>query len=324
MDLSILMASYRTCALTRACLASLREHPASGEVEVIVVDNASGDGSAEMIRSEFPEVVLVVSEHNLGFARAVNLAAERAVGRFLLLLNPDTVVHDGSIDALVRYAERHPEGGLYGGRTLRPDGEVDPSSCWGRPTPWSLLCFGLGLSTLFRRSRILDPESLGRWQRDDERAVGVVTGCLLLVRRTLWDDLGGLDPRFFMYGEDVDLSLRAAAAGYEPCITSEATITHVVGASSSVRSSKVVMVLTGKATLVRKHWTGWRQRFGLAMLQLGVGLRALIAVVVTTTTRGRSGADQPWPDVWRARRAWVSGYPPLSGEPRRADGATAP
>ncbi len=321
MDLSILIVSYRTCSLTRACLASVGEHPASGEVEVVVVDNASGDGSAEMIRSEFPEVQLVESEHNLGFARAVNLAAERSVGRFLLLLNPDTVVHEGSIDALVRYAESHPEGGLYGGRTLTPDGAVDPSSCWGRPTPWSLLCFGLGLSTLFRRSRLFDPESLGGWQRDGERAVGVVTGCLLLVRRGLWDDLGGLDPRFFMYGEDVDLSLRATSAGYRPRITSEATITHVVGASSSVRSSKVVMVLTGKATLVRKHWTGWRQRFGLAMLQSGVGLRALIATVVAAITGGRSGADQPWPDVWRARRQWVPGYATLVGEPP-ADGST--
>ncbi|WP_219995803.1 hypothetical protein, partial [Schumannella sp. 10F1B-5-1] len=105
----------------------------------------------------------------------------------ILLLNPDTLVRRGSIAALVAFADEHPEYRVYGGRTLRPDGGLDPSSCWGEPTAWSLICFATGLSTVFHRTRLFDPESLGRWQRDTVREVPVITGCLLLISRADWD-----------------------------------------------------------------------------------------------------------------------------------------
>ena len=114
----------------------------------------------------------------------------------------------------------NPGHGLYGGRTLWPDGTVCPGSCWGKPSLWSLFCFSTLLSTVFKGSRVFDPESLGGWQRDTVREVDIVTGCLLLAPREVWDELGGFDERFFMYGEDGDLALRAAAsraaAGHHP------------------------------------------------------------------------------------------------------------
>src|SRR5204862_7187826 len=122
-------------------------------------------------------------------------------------------------------------------------GAVDPKSCWGAPTLWSLVCFASGLSTLFPRTRLFDPESLGRWPRDTEQEVDIVTGCLLLTRRNVWDELGGFDERFWVYGEDADFCLRAAGRGWRPAITPRATVVHVVGASSASEYDKKDLVL---------------------------------------------------------------------------------
>ena len=298
MDLSVLIVSYRNPDLTRACLASVFEQTSATPFEVIVVDNASGDGTPEMIEREFPQVRLIRSEHNLGFARANNLAAREARGEFLLLLNPDTVVLDHALERLLAFA-RTQGPGVYGGRTLRPEGGLDPRSCWGSQTLWSAFCFATGLSTAFRGNRFLDPESLGGWQRDSVRDVGVVTGCLLIAPRSLWERLGGFDERFFMYGEDTDLSLRARALGCHVRVTPDATIIHVVGASSD-SGPKMALVMKGRATIIRRHWPGWLQPAGLGLLLLGVLVRAV----------GRPHGM--WRVVWRARRDWIRGYLPVA------------
>lgn len=298
-DVSILVVTYRCRDEVLECLASIRASTRRVRYEVIVVDNASGDGTVEAVAAEFPEVRLVELAENVGFAAGVNRAAQDATGELLLLLNPDSVVHDGAVDTLAAFAREHPEHGLYGGRTLWPDGTVCPGSCWGRPTLWSLFCFATLLSTAFRGSRLFDPESLGGWQRDRVREVDIVTGCLLLVPRALWERLGGFDTRFFMYGEDADLSLRARRAGLRPVIVPEAVTTHEVGVSSASRADKLVLLYTGKATLVRKHWAPGKRELGLGLLWLGVGLRALL---------DRGGAGASWRPVWGERRSWLQGY----------------
>lgn len=310
-DVSILLVTYRCRDEAAACLRSIYETAGGPEVEVVVLDNASGDGTAELVASEFPQARLVASDENLGFALGVNRAAEQASGEFVLLLNPDMEVHPGAIQALVEFARAHPEHGLYGGRTLDPDGSVNPGSCWGAPSLWSLFCFAALLSTTFKRNGLFDPESLGGWKRDSVREVDIVTGCLLLAPRTLWQELGGFDTRFFMYGEDADLSVRARALGYRPAITPDAVVTHEIGVSSATREDKLILLFRGKATLLRKHWRGPRLRLGLALLSAGVGLRALLAVL-GRRSEGRAGA---WPEVWRERQDWLPGYPPRIDAP---------
>jgi N-acetylglucosaminyl-diphospho-decaprenol L-rhamnosyltransferase len=315
---SVVVVTYRCRDVARACLASLYEGTGGVSFEVIVVDNASGDGTEQMVREEFPQARLFALEDNIGFGQAVNLAAEHANGEFLLLLNPDTVVHAGMVEELVGFARRLPEPAICGGRTLRPDGRLDPGSCWGAPTLWSLFCFATMLSTAFKGSRLFDPESLGGWKRDSVRDVDIVTGCLLLAPRLLWLELGGFDPRFFMYGEDADLSLRAAGAGVRRVITPDAVVTHEVGVSSESRPDKVLLLFRGKATLLRKHWGPVRSRIGVALLVSGVGLRTLEALV---PGRGRAAGRRrasAWPAVWRARSDWVRGYTePSSTQPAR-------
>ncbi|MCR2763290.1 glycosyltransferase family 2 protein [Microbacterium sp. zg.B48] len=299
-DLSTVIVNYNTPADTAESVRSLLA-TTQARVQVILVDNGSSDGSAETLREQFPEITVIDAGANLGFAAGVNLGARSAQSPWVLLLNPDVVVLPGAIDALLAFATAHPEHGLYGGRTLRPDGTTDPSSCWGAMSLWSLTCFATGLSTLLRRSVLFDPESLGRWERDTVREVPVITGCLLLISLANWERLGGMDERFFLYGEDADFSARARAEGLRPVIVPDAAIIHAVGGSTASSGRKMSMVMAGKATVLRTTWHPAAARVGIALLQAGTALRALPGLL-----RRREGM---WTGVWRSRRDWRAGYP---------------
>jgi GT2 family glycosyltransferase len=305
-ELSILVVSYNTASLTSRCLASLPLAARRTAIEVVVVDNASSDGSVELLRAAHPAVTLVANEENVGFARAVNLAARHARAPFLLLLNPDTVSCPGSIDRLLEFAREHPGHGLYGGRTVGPDGQTDPRSCWGQQSLWSLACFATMADAAWRGSRLLDPESLGGWRRDSVREVGIVTGCFLLVEREAWDRLGGFDERFFMYGEDADLSLRARRSGYRPVVTPDAEVMHLGGGSPIQSERKQVLLLAARATIVRRRWTPWRARIGVWLLLAGVATRSAVSHLSWV-----DGRRSVWRGAWRCREEWASGYPPV-------------
>jgi GT2 family glycosyltransferase len=256
--------------MTLACLRSVLEQTKGISFELIVVDNDSNDNSAQAISEHFPAVRLITSSENLGFARANNLAAEKAKGTYLLLLNPDTVVLDRAVQKLHTFACQHPFNGVYGGRTLYGDNSLNPTSCWKQPSVWSLFCYATGLVSIFRRSVFFDPESYGSWQRDSVREVDIVTGCFLMIEKKLWDQLGGFDPLFFMYGEDADLCLRAVELGAKPIITPEATIIHYRGASEKVHSDKMIRLFLAKEQLVKRHWNPLAGRLGLVLLRFSV------------------------------------------------------
>lgn len=295
--LSILVVTYRTPELTCSCVESIYANPPDVAFEVLIFDNDPSDGTTQLLSERFPEGRLFPSEDNLGFAAANNELARHAVGDYVLLLNSDTLVHAGSLQALIDFAIENPGGGLYGGRTVRASGELEPSSCWGQQTLWSVTCFAACLSYLFRGNRVLDPESLGAWQRDSVREVGVVTGCLALMRRDLWNRMDGFDERFWMYGEDSDLTIRVRSLGYRPVVTPDATITHFVGASSTSSGSKIALVLQSRATLMRKHWSGHRASLGSKLLLSGCFLRHRL-----------SRADSGWTQAWLRRDEWILGF----------------
>lgn len=311
-DVAILLVSYNTAPHMEPCLRSLLNARDRVTQQVVVVDNASTDDSVKMIQDRFPDVELIVSEKNLGFGAAVNLAAKRADAEFVLLLNPDTLVLGHAVDTLVTFARNNPGLGLYGGRTVRRDGSLEPSSCWALPTLWSLAMFATGLSTFAKGSPWLDPESMGDWQRDSVREVGMVTGCLLLIPTAVWRELGGFDERYFMYSEDADLAIRARARGYRPTICPDAVIVHDVGKASATRLDKLMLSFTGRATLIRTHWSGLRRTIGLNLLLAGVGMRALLASLFKN--QERAGA---WPGLWAARERWSAGFLSPSHNSRR-------
>ncbi len=298
-SVSVIVVSYNTRELTLRGLAGLRAASGTTAAELIVVDNASTDGSADAVAGAVPEATVVRMEHNVGFGRAVNHGASVATGDWLLLVNPDTEPVGDLVGTLVGYATAHPGHGIYTGRTLHADGTDDGRSVWGLPSLWGYVCFATGLSTVGKRWHWSNPEALPRYDRRTAREVPAVSGCLLLIDRVLFEKLGGFAPEYFMYSEDIDLCTRAAGYGARPVLVPEAKLTHVGGASSS-SVSKRVMLLRGKCTYLRLRWSRPKAAAGRALIATGVLVRA---------AGGRLLRREGWGQVWRQRSVWLSGWP---------------
>lgn len=313
-DLTIIMVSYNTRDLTLAAIHTCLKTTRETAYHLIVLDNASTDGSADAIAAAYandPRVTLIRSEDNLGFAKANNVVADRVETEFLLLLNPDTECHAGAVDNLMRFARETRTAGIWGGRTVFPDGQLNPSSCWMQITPWSLLAWAVGLTGAFPNTQLCNPEALGGWRRDSVREVDIVSGCFFLVDRTLWTAMGGFDLDYFMYGEEADLCLRARRLkDARPQITPEAQIMHVAGASTRQQARKRSMVLKARTTLVRRHWPAKRVPLGIAVLWAGVGLRYLAARVGAAVLRSPKWTERAENQraIWGERDDWLAGY----------------
>ncbi len=307
-EVTVIIVSYNTRDLTVKAVETLLENAGDVTMRVVVFDNASADGSAEAVAARFPGVEVIAHPENIGFGRANNLVAETATTEWLLLLNPDTETHPRAVENLLAFAKAHPEAGITGGRTVFPDGSLNPSSCWRRMTPWGLFCNAAGLSRLFPHSEVFNPEAFGGWKRDTVRQVDIVVGCFLMIPTRLWRELGGFDRRYFMYGEEADLCLRAREKGYRPMVTPEAQIMHLVGASTNVASEKTVKVACAKASLIRDHWSPPMRPVGIGLMWLwSLGRR--IGVEIAAATSGNTAARDKWRTVWQRRSEWLKGYP---------------
>lgn len=305
-DVAVIIVTYNSADEIAECLGSIYAQDTTISQEVVVVDNLSQDNTVEIIKEQFPQVKLILPGENLGFAKGVNLGIRESESEYVLLLNPDTQIIDNAIEVVTKFAKENPKYGLYGGRTLQPDMSLEPSSCWGAPTLWSMTLFALGLTTIAPRNPILDPESLGNWDRDTVREVGVITGCFLLAERELWETLEGFDERYFMYGEDADLALRARKLGRKAVICPDAKLIHEVGKSSKTPTHKMRLLYKGKASLVRTHWNGFAQSFALNMLALGTGLRATLATIISRVKNQEP--DDRWTTLWSEREDWMQGW----------------
>jgi len=306
-EVTVIMVSYNTRALTLTAISTLLANAGDVTFRLIVWDNASHDGSADAIASAFPDIELIRSAENVGFAVANNNAAKTVDSEWILLLNPDTETHPRSVENLLRFAKAHPEAGIVGGRTVFPDGSLNIASCWNRMTPWSLLCSALGLSKVFANSPLFNPEGIGGWRRDSVRHVDIVVGCFLMLPTKLWHELDGFSARYFMYGEESDMCLRAAKLGYRPMITPDAQIMHLVGASITKREDKIVKVVRAKATLIRDHWSKKTIPVGIGLLWLWAATRTAGARAVATVSGKKAGAER-WQVIWRQRNDWLKGY----------------
>lgn len=299
--------------MTLACLASVYEQTRT-PFEVIVVDNASTDGTVAALREAFPadaypNLTLLAETENRGFGPTHPLALAHATTDHYLLLNPDTVVLDHALDELWAFSQRVPTAGIWGGRTLYADGTLNPTSVFRRMTPFSVLCRVVGLNNILHRSSLFNSEYFGNWDRGDERPVDIVTGCLLLITRDLWERLNGFDDAFIMYGEEVDLCLRAIAAGAAPRMTPKATIVHYGGASQTLRSDKMVRLMRAKIELIRRHFHPATRRISAWMFGLWPLSRSLVWHLIALTGRPNSKEKAAvWSEVWQRRAEWKIGY----------------
>lgn len=251
-DLSIVIVSYNTRQLLDDCLASIAAaHAPRDGVEVIVVDNASTDGSPALVRERYPHVRLIANTENAGFAAANNRGAAVATGRLLLFLNSDTQL---SRDALVRpveYMLAHPEVGALTVKLVLPDGRRDPDNHRGFPTPWTALCHFSGLDRVFPHSPLFNNYFQSYKDFDRVHQIDVAAGSYLMMPADLFRRLGAWDERYFFYGEDIDLCYRIAQAGYAIVYYPEVQVMHYKGASSGIRKESARVTRASRATRLR-------------------------------------------------------------------------
>ena len=260
--LSVVVVTYNSEAHVGAALRVLDKAAAATSFEVIVVDNASADASIEVVRAECPDATVIVSPENLGFAAACNRAARQARGDFLLFLNPDSETDPAAIDTAIEYLTEHPMVGIVGGRTRYADAPAQPHMLLRRAHSMvcALLRHGPGLGV--RSSTVFNPEAIGGWDRDSDRAVHVVTGCFALLRTSLFRSLNGFDERFFMYSEDTDLCRRVRDLGLQCVHLREVGLVHLGGGSDNIRAAKLAKVFAARRQYYDKHWSSSGAKLG--------------------------------------------------------------
>jgi hypothetical protein len=256
MDISVIVVNRNTRDILRECLASVLAETAGIAFEVIVLDNGSTDRSVEMVREDFPQVLLIANMENRGFAAANNQGMRLARGRYVLLLNSDTVVLDGAIQKTVAFADEHPEAAVVGCRVLNPDGSLQPT-CFMFPSLLNMVLSTTYLYKLVPRSRFFGRERMAWWDRDDVREVEVVTGCFMLVRREAIDEVGLMDERFFMYAEETDWCYRFTKAGWKNLFCPDASIVHLGGGSTRARLEEMNIQLRRSIVQFMKKHRGW-------------------------------------------------------------------
>jgi GT2 family glycosyltransferase len=274
MDLSIIIVNWNTRNLLAQCLESLQndlDMSSHLKAETFVVDNASTDGSAQMVQEQFSWVRLIENKENVGFALANNQAIRQSTGRYVLLLNPDTEVKSGTLETLMGFMEAHPEAGAAGSRLLNPDGTLQ-TSCYPLPTPsrefWRL--FHLDALRPYGVYRMTD------WGLDRPREVDVIQGAALILRRQALHQVGLLDGEYFMYTEEVDLCYRLQKGGWLLYWVPQAKVVHYGGQSTQQIASEMFLYLyQSKLTFIRKH-DGWLAAQAYKLILLAATLTRLL------------------------------------------------
>ena len=254
LQLSIVIVNYNVRDFLNHALVSLQKAMKGIRGEIIVVDNASDDGSIEMVRKRFPSVQLIANSSNLGFARANNIALRRARGKLLLLITPDTLVQEDTLRVMMKFFEENPDAGLAGCKILNPDGSFQLPCRRSFPTPWVAFTKIFGLSALLPRSRLFGRYNLTYLSPDETYELDAVSGSFMMVRREAYGQVGGLDEDFFMYGEDLDWCYRIQRAGWKNYYVPATKIIHYKG--ESTRRSNVQEIRTFYQAMhlfVRKH-----------------------------------------------------------------------
>jgi len=276
MMLSIIIVSWNTAFLLENCLTSIFANPPTSPFEIWVVDNSSTDESPRMVREKFTQVHLIENHENLGFARANNQAIQRCTGKYILLLNPDTLVKPGALQALVDFLNQHSEAGAAGSKLIRGDGSLQISS-HPRPT----------LSREFWRLFHLDilaPYAmypLTRWKTNQPQEVDILAGACLLLRREVLEQVGSLDESYFMYAEEIDLCHRVQRAGWRLYWVPQAEVVHFGGQSTQQVPTEMFLNLYHSNVKYFRKYYGWlAAQFYKLILRIVALSRLLLALAV--------------------------------------------
>jgi len=280
MDLSVIIVSYNVRYFLEQCLISVRRASEDIDCEVFVVDNNSADGSCSMVLREFPEIILIKNNENRGFSAANNQALKRASGRYILLLNPDTIVEENTFKSCISFMENHHDAGATGVRMIDGKGKLLPESKRALPTPRTALFKMSGLSYLFPKSRFFNKYYLGHLNSLETTKADIISGAFMFLRSEAVRKTGLLDEEFFMYGEDVDYSYRLQKAGYCNYYFPEVKIIHYKGESTKKEHvSTVVNFYRAMLIFVRKHFSNGSMKRFIHFIQAAIFLTAGISLM---------------------------------------------
>jgi len=278
MTLSIVIVNYNTEKLLRSCLESVYAGANGTPFHIHVVDNNSHDRSVEMVKSEFPKVNVIENTSNVGFSKANNTAISQTKADYVLLLNPDTLVIGDAVDRVMRYMDAHPKVGICGCKVLNADRTLQLACRRSIPTPKVAFFRLSGLSRLFPNSQTVAKYNLTYLNPDEPHEVDAVSGAFLMIRRKAIDEIGLLDERFFMYGEELDWCLRARRAGWTVMYHPEAEIIHYKGESTKSNSRKAALEFYRAMYLFhKKHFAKDCSAVTNALVYLGILLKALFS-----------------------------------------------
>lgn len=302
MNLSIIIVNYNVAYFLEQCLSSIYQSCRVYEFEVIVIDNASIDRSAEMVKTKFPQVQWVGNSKNVGFSKANNQGIALAKGKYILLLNPDTVVEEETFSKVIQKMEEDERIGGLGVRMVDGKGNFLPESKRGLPTPSVAFYKIFGLSSLFPKSRIFGKYHLGYLDPHKTHEVDVLSGAFVCVRKAVLDQIGLLDETFFMYGEDIDLSFRISKAGFKNIYFPETTIIHYKGESTKKSSVNYVLVFyKAMSIFAKKHFSQNHAILFSLLIHFGIFTRATLALV-------NRGVKKLFPILWTGGSMLVGLY----------------
>ena len=273
MRLSIVFLNYNTRDLTRQALNSVLAAAEGLAVEIFVVDNASVDGSADMVAEEFPQVKLICNEANVGFAAGNNVALRQVTGEYVLLINTDTIVRRDALRTMVEFLDAHPEAGACGCKILDPDGTLQLDSRRGFPTPLAAFCKMSGLSRFFPKHPLIAHYHMTYLDPEQTAEVEVLSGSCMMVRKAAMDQVGLLDEDYFMYGEDIDWCYRFHQAGWKIYYVPTTSIIHFRGESGRGVPLRILYRKSRAMSIfVNKHMARSFRFFPLWLLQVGIAL----------------------------------------------------
>ncbi len=280
MKLSIIIVNYNVSSFLEQALNSVYKALKNVEAEVFVVDNNSSDNSLAMIAEKFPQVIVIANKENVGFAKANNQAIRKSTGEYVLLLNPDTVVEEDTLEKCVRFMDATPDAGGLGVKMVNGKGEFLPESKRGIPVPSVAFYKLFGLSKLFPHSKKFGTYHLSYLSEDEIHSVEVLAGAFMMMRRSVLDQVGLLDEDYFMYGEDIDLSYRILKGGYKNYYFPETRIIHYKGESTKKGSLNYVRVFyKAMQIFARKHFSQKNAKLYNMLIDCAIWLRAFLAVI---------------------------------------------
>jgi GT2 family glycosyltransferase len=279
-SISIVIVNYNVRFFLEQALRSVFKATANLSVQVWVVDNASSDDSMDMVKQKFPSVQIIENKDNVGFARANNMALRQLNADYVLLLNPDTLLEESSLSKCFHFMENNPKAGALGVRMIDGTGNFLPESKRGIPTPWVAFCKTFGLSALFPSSKQFNTYHLGFLSEFETSEAPVLSGAFMFIRMEALKKAGLLDEDFFMYGEDIDLSVRILQAGFKNYYFPETTIIHYKGESTRKGTVNYVRIFYQAMILfAEKHFAGKNRRLYVFLLHTAIYLRAFGTLV---------------------------------------------